>query len=102
MAGNGSAGMDMRQVPLGGTGVSVSEMIFGGAPIGGLYEPVSEDQAAAALAAAWAAGIRAFDTAPHYGVGLSEQRIGKFLAGRKGFALSTKVGRRLVPAAGDV
>jgi len=102
MAGNGSAGMDMRQVSLGGTGVSVSEMIFGGGPIGGLYEPVSEDQAAAALAAAWAAGIRAFDTAPHYGVGLSEQRIGKFLAGRKGFALSTKVGRRLVPAAGDV
>jgi D-threo-aldose 1-dehydrogenase len=101
MAGN-TEGMNMRQIPLGGTGVSVSEMIFGGGPIGGLYEPVSEDQAAAALAAAWAAGIRAFDTAPHYGVGLSEQRIGKFLAGRQGFALSTKVGRRLVPAAGDV
>ena len=94
--------MNMRQIPLGRTGVSVSEMVFGGAPIGGLYAPVSEDQAAAALAAAWTAGIRAFDTAPHYGVGLSEQRIGMFLAGRNEFALSTKVGRRLVPAAGDV
>ena len=94
--------MTMRQVPLGRTGLRVSEMIFGGAPIGGLYAPVSEDQAAAALAAAWTAGIRAFDTAPHYGVGLSEQRIGMFLTGRKGFVVSTKVGRRLVPAAGDV
>ena len=92
----------MRQVPLGSTGVSVSEMVFGGGPIGGLYAPVSEDQAAATLAAAWTAGIRAFDTAPHYGVGLSEQRIGTFLTGRKEYVLSTKVGRRLVPAAGDV
>jgi len=40
-------------------------MIFGGAPVGGLYAPVSDDQAAATLEAAWAAGIRAFDTAPH-------------------------------------
>jgi hypothetical protein len=43
--------------------VRVSELVFGGAPIGGLYAPVSDDQAAAALEAAWAAGIRAFDTA---------------------------------------
>jgi D-threo-aldose 1-dehydrogenase len=94
----------MRQLPLGGTGLSVSELIFGGAPIGGLYAPVSDEQAAGALQAAWAAGIRTFDTAPHYGVGLSEQRIGAFLAGRPRaeFVLSTKVGRRLVPAAGDV
>ena len=79
-------------------------MVFGGAPIGGLYLPVRDDQAAAALEAAWAAGIRAFDTAPHYGAGLSEQRLGRFLAGRPRdeFVLSTKVGRRLVPATGDV
>ena len=59
--------------------------------------------AAETLAAAWAAGIRAFDTAPHYGAGLSERRIGEFLAGRPRdeFAVSTKVGRLLVPAAGD-
>src|SRR5579864_6797912 len=94
----------MRQISLGRTGLHVSEMIFGGAPIGGLYAPVNDDQAAAALEAAWTAGIRAFDTAPHYGVGLSEQRIGRFLAGRprEEFVLSTKIGRRLVPAAGDV
>jgi D-threo-aldose 1-dehydrogenase len=77
-------------------------LVFGGAPIGGLYAPVSDEAAAATLAAAWDAGIRAFDTAPHYGVGLSEQRIGDFLAGRPRaeFAVSTKVGRRLVPATG--
>jgi D-threo-aldose 1-dehydrogenase len=82
----------------------ISEMVFGGAPIGGLYAPVSDDQAEGALEAAWAAGIRAYDTAPHYGVGLSEQRMGRFLAGRPRaeFVLSTKVGRRLVPATGPV
>ena len=79
-------------------------LVFGGAPIGGLYEKVSEDEAQATLAAAWDAGIRAFDTAPHYGVGLSEQRIGRFLAGqpRDSFSVSTKVGRILVPAPGPV
>ena len=79
-------------------------LFFGGAPIGGLYAPVSDDQAAATLRAAWDAGIRGYDTAPHYGVGLSEQRIGNLLAGRPRdeFVVSTKVGRRLVPATGDV
>jgi D-threo-aldose 1-dehydrogenase len=77
-------------------------LMFGGAPIGGLYAPVSDEAAAATLQAAWDAGIRAFDTAPHYGVGLSERRIGDFLAGRPRaeFVVSTKVGRRLVPAVG--
>jgi D-threo-aldose 1-dehydrogenase len=77
-------------------------LVFGGAPIGGLYASVSDQVAAATLQAAWDAGIRAFDTAPHYGAGLSEQRIGDFLAGRQrtGFVVSTKVGRRLVSAAG--
>ena len=104
MAAYRSVSMNVRQIPLRSTGIRVSEMVFGGAPIGGLYAPVSDDQAAAALEAAWAAGIRAFDTAPHYGVGLSEQRLGRFLGGRprEDFVLSTKVGRRLVPAAGDV
>jgi D-threo-aldose 1-dehydrogenase len=79
-------------------------LVFGGAPIGGLYAPVSDAAAAATLAAAWDAGIRAFDTAPHYGVGLSEQRIGEFLAGRppSEFVVSTKVGRLLAPAGGSV
>jgi D-threo-aldose 1-dehydrogenase len=75
-------------------------LIFGGAPIGGLYAPVGEEAAARTLQAAWDAGIRAFDTAPHYGVGLSERRLGDFLSGRpRGeFTVSTKVGRLLVPA----
>jgi D-threo-aldose 1-dehydrogenase len=79
-------------------------LVFGGAPIGGLYAPVSHEAAARTLAAAWEAGIRAFDTAPHYGVGVSERRLGSFLAGRRRgeFTVCTKVGRRLVPAAGDV
>jgi D-threo-aldose 1-dehydrogenase len=79
-------------------------LVFGGAPIGGLYAPVSDEAAAGTLAAAWDAGIRAFDTAPHYGAGLSERRIGNFLAGRPRdeFTVCTKVGRRLVPAVGDV
>jgi aryl-alcohol dehydrogenase-like predicted oxidoreductase len=79
-------------------------LVFGGAPIGGLYEPVSDAAAAATLEAAWQAGIRAFDTAPHYGVGLSERRLGDFLAGRRraDFVVSTKVGRRLVAAPGPV
>jgi D-threo-aldose 1-dehydrogenase len=79
-------------------------LVFGGASIAGLYEPVTEQEAHATLAAAWDAGIRAFDTAPHYGVGLSERRIGDFLAGRpeSEFTICTKVGRILLPASGPV
>jgi D-threo-aldose 1-dehydrogenase len=85
-------------------GLVPGPFIFGAAPIAGLFAPVSEETAAATLTAAWAAGIRAFDTAPHYGVGVSERRLGSFLAGypRDEFTVSTKVGRLLVPAAGDV
>ena len=79
-------------------------LVFGGGSIGGLYQPVSEEAAGRALAAAWHAGVRAFDTAPHYGAGLSERRIGAFLAGRRRdeFVVCTKVGRLLVPADEDV
>jgi D-threo-aldose 1-dehydrogenase len=85
-------------------GLFPGPFIFGAAPLAGLYAPVSEEAAATTLAAAWTAGIRAFDTAPHYGVGVSERRLGSFLAGqrRDEFTVCTKVGRRLVPAAGDV
>jgi D-threo-aldose 1-dehydrogenase len=84
--------------------IGLGSLVFGGASIGGLYAPISDEAAAATLKATWDAGIRAFDTAPHYGVGLSERRIGDFLAGRPRaeFAVCTKVGRRLVPAAGPV
>jgi len=90
-------------VPVGGSGVRVTRLVFGGAPIGGLFAAVDDGAAQATLEAAWEAGIRAFDTAPHYGVGESERRIGRFLAGRPrgDYVLSTKVGRLLRPAAGD-
>jgi D-threo-aldose 1-dehydrogenase len=94
----------LPQLPVGATGLAVTRLMLGTAPLGGLFEPVSDAAAAATLEAAWAAGIRAFDTAPHYGVGLAEQRLGAFLAGRPRdqYVLSTKVGRLLVPAGGEV
>jgi len=78
-----------------GTGVQVSPLGFGGAPIGNLYEKVTEEEAQGALAAALDQGIRYFDTAPFYGHGLSEERMGRALAGRPrdSYVLSTKVGR---------
>jgi D-threo-aldose 1-dehydrogenase len=88
----------MRMRTLGRSGVQVSELAFGAAGIAGLFTPVSEAQAYAALDSAWDAGIRYFDTAPHYGIGLSERRVGAMLRGRSGYTVSTKVGRRLEPA----
>lgn len=83
--------------------VAITELGFGGAAIGGLYTPVDDEAARGAVDAAWDAGIRYFDTAPHYGIGLSERRIGAALAGRPRaqFTLSTKVGRLLEPVTGD-
>lgn len=80
--------------------LSVSEYGFGAAPIGNLFTAVGEDEARATVDAAYDAGFRYFDTAPHYGLGLSERRLGAALAGRPrdSYTLSTKVGRLLVPA----
>jgi aryl-alcohol dehydrogenase-like predicted oxidoreductase len=91
-------------VPLADTGLEVSRMILGCSSIGGLFSECDPQTAADGLAAAWEVGIRTFDTAPHYGVGLSEERLGAFLAGkqRSEFVVSTKVGRRLVLAHPDV
>ena len=73
---------------------------FGAAQLGNLFRETSDDEAAGAVEAAWAAGIRYYDTAPHYGLGLSERRLGAALAGRprEETLVSTKVGRRLVPS----
>jgi aryl-alcohol dehydrogenase-like predicted oxidoreductase len=70
---------------------------LGTAAIGHLYEPVPDEQAFATLQAAWDVGIRYFDTAPLYGNGLAEFRLGRFLAGkdRSSYAVSSKVGRVL-------
>ena len=82
---------------VGQTGVEVTEMGFGGAPLGDLFEAISEAQAQDTLQTAWDAGIRYFDTAPFYGYGKSEHRLGHFLRQqpRDEFVISTKVGRGL-------
>ncbi len=87
---------------LGTSGVEVSELSFGAAGIGNLYSEVGERQAHDAVAAAWQRGIRYFDTAPHYGLGLSERRLGAALREhpRTQYTISTKVGRRLEPSDG--
>ena len=85
--------------PLGQSAVNLSVLGFGAAPIGNLYQAVADAQAVATVDEALALGIRYIDTAPHYGFGLSESRLGAAL--RKHNAekvfLSTKVGRLLVP-----
>jgi D-threo-aldose 1-dehydrogenase len=82
----------------------MDRFVLGCAVIGGLYRPVDDATAEAMLEAAWEAGVRAFDTAPHYGAGMSERRLGAFLQQfpRGSFTLSTKVGRLLVPTDEDV
>ncbi|WP_199545971.1 aldo/keto reductase [Streptomyces sp. N35] len=84
---------------LASTDVTVSRLSFGAAPIAGLFEPVPDQQAYEAVTAAWDAGIRTFDTAPHYGLGVSERRLGEVLRDkpRPSYTLSTKVGRLLEP-----
>ena len=89
----------MKRRRLGSTAVGVTELGYGGAPIGNLYSAISEEQALASVRAAWDGGIRYFDTAPHYGIGVSERRLGKALQEfpREEFVISTKVGRLLRP-----
>lgn len=77
---------------------ALTEIGFGGAQIGNLGREVDDATARGAVDAAWDAGIRYFDTAPHYGLGLSERRLGAALRDRprEEYVLSTKVGRLLV------
>lgn len=84
-----------ERVPIGKTGLSVTRLGFGGASIGGLYREVGDADAAAIVEHAWQLGVRYFDTAPLYGYGTSEMRIGHALADRPrdAYVLSTKVGR---------
>ncbi len=75
----------------------VTKLGLGGAPLGDLFEIVTEEDAQSILRTAWEAGIRYFDTAPFYGYGKSEHRVGHFLRQqvRSEFIVSTKVGRVL-------
>ena len=81
--------------PLGKSGLRVTTLGFGGAPLGNLYRAVPEAEARDALDAAIQLGIRYFDTAPYYGFGLSERRVGDALRGRPDMVVSTKAGRLL-------
>ena len=92
----------MDTAVLGGSGVRVPRLALGCAPLAGLFAPVDDAAARATLEAAWETGIRMFDTAPLYGFGLSEQRVGAALRERPRdqLVLSTKVGRVLEPRTG--
>lgn len=100
------AGTDEGHIPrgereLGRTGVRVPPLGLGGAPLGNLYRTLPEGSAEEVVRTALDTGATYLDTAPHYGLGLSEERIGRALAGRPRatFTLSTKVGRGLRPLA---
>jgi D-threo-aldose 1-dehydrogenase len=79
--------------------VELGGLSLGCAQLGNLYREISDDEARATVDEAWTAGVRYFDTAPHYGLGLSERRLGRALAERprSHYVISTKVGRALDP-----
>jgi len=81
-------------------GLDFTVLGAGCAQLGNLYRAMSDDEAEQTIRAAWESGIRYFDTAPHYGLGLSERRLGRALAAypRDEYILSTKVGRVIVPS----
>lgn len=81
----------------GDKGLSFTALGFGAAPLGNLYRAIGDDEAQAVLEAAWETGVRYFDTAPLYGLGLSETRLNRFLRSKRrdDYVLSTKVGRLL-------
>ena len=86
--------MDPKQTrTLGQTDVHLTQLGFGGAAIGELWDPINEAQAQATLSTFWEAGMRYFDTSPWYGRGLSEHRIGHSVRqhSRNDYVISTKV-----------
>ncbi len=90
-------------VTRGGRAVTFTTLGFGSAPLGNYLRALTEEECDATLASAWESGVRYFDTAPLYGLGLSEMRVGRLLRsrGRNDFTLSSKVGRLLEPCAPD-
>ena len=87
---------------IGKSGLKVTELGFGTAPLGNLFRPLPDETANQTLAAAEKAGFGYYDSAPFYGFGLSERRLGDALRARKDIVLSTKVGRLLKPVPGPV
>lgn len=88
----------MRRTGIGAAGVPVTGIGLGTAQLGDLFEPLDQATATAIVDTAWECGIRFFDTAPHYGLGLAEERLGVALRERprEEYTLSTKVGRLIV------
>ncbi len=91
----------MKTRRLGKTELELTELGFGGSAIANLYHPTAPEDAYGAIVTAWESGIRYFDTAPRYGYGLSERRMGDALRQypRAEYVISTKVGRLLIPDA---
>ena len=85
------------RIPVGRNRLELPRIGLGTAPLGGLFRPTEDAEAAGAVETAYALGVRYFDTAPLYGYGLAEERLGRGLQGkpRDEFVLSTKVGRLL-------
>ena len=83
--------------------LNLTRLGFGGAPLGNLYRGLTEDEAQATLRAAYDCGIRYFDTAPFYGLGRSEERIGTAIGDfdRESMVLSSKIGRLIVDCSAD-
>jgi len=94
---NGRGGRARKFVTRRGAELCFTELGFGGAPLGNLYRPMTEKEARVMLDTVWATGCRYFDTAPLYGLGLSETRLNGFLRPkpRESYLISTKVGRLL-------
>ena len=98
-----NSGDKMRKIDWNrnGTPIAFTELGFGAAPLGNLYRAISEPDAQAILNRAWQGGLRYYDTAPLYGLGLSETRLNPFLRNkpRDAYVLSSKIGRLLRPCA---
>ncbi|MGB5131916.1 MAG: aldo/keto reductase [Steroidobacteraceae bacterium] len=90
-----------RFVTRAGKTLNFTALGFGSAPLGNYLRPLSEEDCARTLSTAWDSGMRYFDTAPFYGLGLSEMRVGRLLSSRRreDFIIATKVGRLLEPCA---
>src|ERR1051325_6547790 len=89
----------LERTRIGTTGVEGTRVALGTAPVGGRARAGPGEQAVATIERAWEQGVRYFDTAPYYGLGLSEQITGEVLRRkpREELVLSTKVGRLLMP-----
>jgi len=103
MTTGSGAGQRRRFVTRGGRALDFTALGFGSAPLGNYLRPLSEQECDETLSAAWESGARYFDTAPLYGLGLSEVRVGRLLKQRRrdDFILATKVGRLLEPCEKD-